>query len=606
MDPGPGKRDVTSTGFQILNGRLRGSGSAGAWGDRKIIFLEEDSTGVARADGLALWTVYVPMNKDATAGIGWATGTGVTTPLTTGHHWLMNEGYGRVSIPGTNVALTPTGDVARMGQFRTNEYLVCVVLRAQGAFYLVSSHAAHTNTGVANSTDRIGIPQFPSARLLWIEDSDTTTPMYPHFGILENIGPPNGHAWDNLYLNEITTWQNDQGLATFLDRITRADSTSTIGPAWTNDGSAVFGVSSNKAYCQTVSGHSVAWADSNLTGDGIWQCKITVPTTTTNQFGFMYRRVNSTNYMIAHNGGGNNLLIHKNVGGSFTQLASIPRTWTAAQTNTWTIITKGNYSQVYIDGLLMLDWVDDAATTTFTSADGFGPYVFNNVATGGRWDDFIAAPNILTLPEALQVGPAPHIFTAGSTIASDAFTAANGTAINGRTPDVGNAWTTSGAGWDIQSNAARNSNVNSTDTGYYAYINCGTTDVDWEASITSPASGDWFYVGALLRFTDVNNWIVVRMRMGADQPGNDEIEVVENIAGAPVIVMHQQFGDFYALNTTYTFKVQLKGDLLHLFCNGEPFGSYIVRVLTSNNHGMYHNSQDDGSVFNSITIKAIS
>jgi hypothetical protein len=607
-EPGTGStaglRDVTSAAFQILNGKLRVSGSAGAWGDRKMVFKTAGSAGYARADGLAMWTVYVPMNREADAGIGWAIADTVTTPLTTGHHWLMNDGYPRVSIPGKNVALSSVGDLAKIGAFRAVEYLIVVVLRATGAYYLVSSFAAHTRTGVANSNDYIGIPAFPDARVLWVDDATTTTPMFPHFGVLDNIGPPNGHAWDDVRVKSITSWATDAGLATFLDRITRADSTTSIGASWTND-VGVFGVTTNKVHCQTTVGHNIAWADSGLVGDGIWRCRITAPTSITNQFGFMFRRASLNNYCFIHNSGGDFLTVHKNVAGAFTQLQNTAFDWTGGQVYDICVITKGNQIQVYVDGTLIYDWFADGAGSTFTTATGFGPYCFNTTAAGGRWDDFMAVPSTVTLPADIQIGQDPHIFTAGSTLLSDAFTAANGTAISGRTPDTGAAWSVSGAGWEINTNRARNTNTNGADAGFFAYSNCGTADVEWESPILSAAAGDWIYCGALLRYTDANNWIVARLRMGADQPGNDEIEVVEMVAGVETVVLHQQFGDFYALNTTYTVKVQVVSDMLHMLVNGEPFGSLVTRVTSGNNHGLYHNGQDDGSSFASITVKAL-
>jgi hypothetical protein len=597
-----GSRDVTGALWKIIDGSLRGGmqPTSPTWGNSKITW-----DGQTRADGVALWALIQPTDRQADLGFGWASTIAVTDPTTNGHHWLVNDGYPRVSMPSKLVTLAASPDLGKSGVIRPTQYLVCIVMRAQGAFYLISSHAAHTRTGVANSNDYIGIPQYPQARVFWVDDATTTTPMYPHISALEVNGPTHLHYMDDLRVKVISPWASDAGLATFLDRITRADSTSSIGPTWTNL-VGTFGVSSNKAYCQATTGQNVATTNSGLSGDGIWRVRITAPTTTTNQFGFAIRIVNSTNFIILHNGGGNNLLIHKCVAGSFTQLASTPVSWVAGQTYELTTITLAGRYQVYLDGSILFDWesINDTAHQTGT---GFGPYTFNTTAAGARWDDFMAIPSTVTLPADIQIGARPSIFTVGSTIATDDFTAANGTALSGRTTTTGaKTWTTVGAGWEINTNKARNTNINSTEVNYFAYIDAGVADYEITADITSSAVNDWFYVGFVLRRSDANNLTYFRLRMGSDQPGNDEIEIWEVTGGVTLDTVKHQLGEFYTVSTTYAVKAQVVGRFMHIFVNGEPILGYVFSGgITGTGVGLYHNSADDGSTFDTFAVKAL-
>jgi hypothetical protein len=602
-----GLRDVTGSLWKIIDGSLRGGMQAvPVWGSSKVVWTTAAGAGITRADGVTLWGLIEPTDKQAHLGFGWATTTAVTDPSTNGHHWLVVEGYPAVSVPSILMYLSDQPDVGKVGAFRPTQYLVAVVLRATGAFYLISSHAAHTRTGVSNSNDYVGIPVYPQARVLWVDDATTTTPMYPHISALAINGPQHLHFLDDLRVKTISSWATDTGLATFLDRITRANSTTSIGAGWTND-VGVFGVTSNKVHCETTAGHNVAWANSGLTGDGHWRCKITAPTSVANQFGFMFRRASLNNYCFLHNGGGANIVIHKNVAGAFTQITSLPFTWTAAQVYDIDIICKGNQIQVYIDNDLKLDWFADGAGSTFTSAAGFGPYCFNTTATGGRWDDFMAVPLEVTLPADLQIGARPSIFTVGSTIATDDFTAANGTAISGRTTTTGaKTWTTVGAGWEINTNRARNTNTGGAEVDFFAHIDAGQADYETSVAITTKPSGDRLLVGIVTRYVDADNHTYLRILIDPGQPTNHEIELWERTGGVTLDTCKHQLGDHYDDATAYTLTVQVVGPLLHCFLGTEPILSYVFAgQITGTKTGLYHSGADDGSSFDTFTVKAL-
>ena len=609
-NPGPGTRDVTGALFEIIDASLRGGGqlTTPTWGDSKITYNSQ-----SRADGLALWILAKVMSFGG-IGLGWASSAAVTDPTTNGHHWISYEGYGRVSIPGKLITLSGSPDVGKLGFTRNEEYLVCVVLRAQGAFYLVSSHAAHTRTGVLNSNDYIGIPAYPDARVLWVDDTTTTTPMIPHISVEERIGPVHEPYFDDLRVKVIDEWATDAGLASFLDRFTRADSTTSAGPAYTVVNGGVGGVSSNKGYvvsnggarCQIVNPTAMA------SGDGIWKWQIVVPTNTAHQWELPYRYADANNWCMVQNVSGTTIQLTQVVAGSGGVIANYPYTQQAGETLDITVITKDAMHQLYVHEAgverAFVDWTADTASATVRAGTGQGFGSWSVAPTGFRVDNIMAIPSIVTLPADIQTGAVPHQFTVGATIATDAFTAANGTALNGRTTDTGSkTWTTVGAGWEINTNRARNTNIGGAETDFFAYVDAGVADYEVSVDVTTKPSGDRLLAGLVVRRTDANNHIFVRILIDPTQPNNHEIELWETVAGVTLDTCRQMIGVFYVDNTAYTLTVQAVGRFMHIFLGTEPIMSYVTSAnLTGTGVGLYHSGADDGSSFDNFAVKALS
>jgi hypothetical protein len=132
-------------------------------------------------------------------------------------------------------------------------------------------------------------------------------------------------------------------------------------------------------------------------------------------------------------------------------------------------------------------------------------------------------------------------------------------------------------------------------------------------NITTPAASDQIRAGVIVRFLDKDNFIVARLlRDDVAQLNSHEIELREVVAGVvvggdPGVVRKTNFKNFFQASTSYELKAQALGRMLHIYLNGIPVISYLIDTLvTSTNVGLYHDDDDDGSVFSDITVKALS
>ena len=207
---------------------------------------------------------------------------------------------------------------------------------------------------------------------------------------------------------------------------------------------------------------------------------------------------------------------------------------------------------------------------------------------------------------------APVIFTAGSTLGSDTFTDTNGTRLQAHTPTAGGAWTEHQGTWTIQSNRATVSaaaGVNqATQDASSANVEC-SVDVITPATFTTTT----LRAGIVVRRTDANNEIHARLFKDATQPGADEIELLEYIAGVGGVVHKVNLGSYFATSTTYALKVQVAADpnggddLLHVWLDGKPRISYKLSATNAGTrHGLHRDSIDDGAVFDNWVCKAVS
>jgi len=601
-EPGPGPRDVTGSRLYIDDESLRGGLGAAAWGESKLTYPSH-----ARQDGLALWAVVKFVDKNAEQGFGWASSAAVADPNTNGHHFINSEGYPRISTPGKLITLNGFPDVGKFGVVRATEYLVCVVLRAQGAFYLVSSHAAHTRAGVANSNDYPGIPSIADgqARVFWVEDSDTTSPMYPHAGFLNAVGPLHDNRYEDVRVEVVPEWATDAGLASFLDRFVRPDSTTSVGSGWVASG-GVGGISGNKAYIVSNSGSRtfIRRPGAASSGDGIWRWKVTVGSTPTNQIECHFRFVDTSNWCQIEFRGGSVWLVSVKAGAG-NVIANYPFALSAGQDIDVCVITKGDRYQLILNGTVLLDYVQDTTAANLTGT-GIGYGSWQTAAVGARWKNVMFVPSIVALPETILSGAMPHIFTPGATIATDDFTGADGTPLNGRTTTTGAKEWQADSGYELNGNRARNTNIGGAEVEYFATIDAETADYEVSISVTTKPSGDRLLAGAVVRYADSNNHIYVRVLIDPGQPSNHEIELWEIINGTSLDTIRQMIGGYYADNTAYTLKVQCVGRFIHVFLNNEPILSYVISSqMTGTRAGLYHSGADDGSSFDTFALSAL-
>lgn len=607
-EPGPGDRTVTDTESttKILAGHLRGLSqpTSAVWGESKIVW-----PSLARVTGRALAALIIPEDQEADLAFGWASAADIGDPSADGHGWFVGTGLDAIT-PGLKVVLNSVASGTRL--IRRMQYLAIAALNDVGAYVLLSTFG--TDTG--DSMDDVGIPQYPLARIIWIDHAGTTDPMFPYASGYDvaSGGYLHGHTVDDMRVVDVPTWTTADYLASFADRVTRANSTTSAGPLWTNR-VGVFGVSSNKIY-QTGAGNefTFATADAGI-ADGIFEFDLTVNSDwdgTNAFFGFVLRFVDNNNFLRFWNNGGQNFYLQTFVGGAFeaTIVAGpLPGgNLVAGQTYHFTVMTIGAKYKIWVDGAeWTTSWITDA-NNRFTTATNFGVYSHSAfTAKDTRWDNFYAHAHTVTLPTLLTKGAVPSVWTAGATLGSDTFTDANGTRLNAHTAEAGGAWTEVSGTWTVQSNKA---SVAHAAGDNIALQDVGVADVECSVAITNANPlGNVIFTGMVVRYIDASNNIIIRE---ADdliaQPDDHEIEVwVNTTADGPQLYGKTQMKVAYTAGGTRTLKAHVKGNLLEVFLDGAPRYTTVLpsSLASGTKFGLYEHDDDGGAVFDNWTVKAL-
>ena len=156
-----------------------------------------------------------------------------------------------------------------------------------------------------------------------------------------------------------------------------------------------------------------------------------------------------------------------------------------------------------------------------------------------------------------------------TTYVSDTFTAANGTALNGRTPSP----TDPGATWATQSGTAGNQTIQSNKASFACnnsredlVIDAGVSDGTIEATMTIPATGS---IGILMfRVQDVNNY----WQLTIDDTQTVLYRIVAGAVDYSSIVTQA-----HASGTPYTLRVTLSGNSV----SGEVVGETPIATTSS-------------------------
>lgn len=603
--PGAGARDATGTLWKALASRLRGGAqpSSPTWGNSKVVWTVAGGAGFARATGRTLYALIAPEDASDDLAFGWASATNVADPTTDGLAFLNDGGSLAATTPGKKVVIDPSGHFVRPIQ-----YLIGVTLNDIGAIMWLSTFSA--DTGGGGMTDQVGVPQYPSARVIWVDYADTTATLYPLVSALDSVGSyPNGHAIEDVRMVDVTAWSAADALASFTDRFTRADSNTTPGNNWVAT-AGVWGISSNALYNVSGSGFRTVYQPSVGSGDGIYQWKVTLSGTATDLFRLTMRHSTAGNYITLNSNGSTGALsLQIWVAGGFSSTIAnftLVTTLTANSTHVFTLLASGNKYALYQNGSACNAgaWSTDAGST-YLGAGGIGVGVANSNPTVFRFDDVQIWPLTFTIPAQLQTGAVPSIWTAGATLGSDTFTDTNGTNLTAHTPTAGSAWTARIGTWTIQSNRATCSTPTVGANGVTQAA--ATSDVEASIDIITPGSfpTNTVRAGIMLRYVDNSNYMYARLYKDA---GTSEIELTEVIGGSGAIVHKvdiQAAGVVAA--TTYTLKVQAKGGLVQVFLGGLPRISYYTQAGSplGTSHGIYREDTDDGCVFDTWSVKAL-
>jgi hypothetical protein len=608
--PGPGTWAITDTGNKLftLAGRLRGGAqtSTPAWGNSQLV-----AGNIARATGRTFVALISPTDQGADFAFGLGTSSPAGDPRTNGLGFLNEDANLDCISPGQKVELDKSGR-----RIKPIQYLVAVALNDQGGYVLISTFSADPATAFTTN-DQVAIPVYPTARILWVDYSDATSPLYPFISFLDDVGGyPNGHAVEDMRIVDVASWATADFLANFADRFTRADSNLTLGAGY-HAISGTWGISLNQAaYISGGGTFKTAYADTTNGGDGIYQWQITLTGTATNQFLLTLRHNNTTGDMIVLNSNGSTtaLSLQKWVANAFSSTIvnfTLPTALTANSTHTFVMFAKGNKYLLFQNGKVTgaAAWQSDSGNN-FLTANGIGFGVASSNPTVFRFDNVAVFPLSITLPSELQVGAKPSVLTGGATIGQDTFTDTNGTRLNAHTAESGGAWTESVGTWTV--NASNQASVSLAAGANFVTQNLSASNGEASIDVVIPVGLDNTKImraGIRLRYVDANGWLQARLYKDPSQIGSDEVELIESISGTSLVVKKLSLGTYFAASTTYTLKIQAFNDLILVFLDGKPIISYYTATgsPTGTKWGLYKETTDTtGCTFDNWSVKSVS
>jgi hypothetical protein len=197
------------------------------------------------------------------------------------------------------------------------------------------------------------------------------------------------------------------------------------------------------------------------------------------------------------------------------------------------------------------------------------------------FSEMAAYPASATLPAAF--GPPAEVPAGkGSALTTDAFTAADGTAL----ATYSASWTAHAGTWEVNTNRARMTAVGNG----YATRSTGAAGVDHEvrADILTPNTTptyptDW-YAGVFARYTDASNYVHARFLYQTNSP---EVEVWQKNAGVATLIGYINLGTGnLAPNTTRNLRLAVQGAQVAAFLDGECVVQAVTTVLTGTRAGI--------------------
>lgn len=595
----------------ITSDRLRGGGQdTPVWGQSKLVWVDTQYAGFARATGRTLVGLLLPEDTIVSADIafGWASAANIGDPRTDGLGLLTEDG-GEIDIIVPGIKIKLRGDDQR--GLRPMQYLIGITLNDIGAVWWISTFGTQSSA-VGNMTNST-IPKYPLAGILWIDRVNTTTTLYPYIQYFGKImgppeGYPNGNSLEDVRLLDVSTWAAVDALAAFSDRFTRVDSNTTAGNSWTPSVNSVWGISSNQLYFvsrSAVAQHFCNHDTGLANGNGIFYWEWIAPPAGAPCFFLYYRMTDSDNWYRITNaaGGSNNLWIQRRVAGVQVDLLTKAYTWTPGQTYHFTLAADGDRMVLAVDNVIQ--WTQSAASLgLLLTGTRMGVGEWAAPIAGERWDNVAAYPLQTTLPAVFDLGKIPTILTGGTIIAQDHFTGINGTLLSAHTPDIGPAWVHPVTNWTIQGNKA-DPVLHVSDTTWCVQ-DLGVTDCECQVTITLAAGCDRAFPGIVGRYVDTTHFIGARICWADYAPTGHEVEFLSN-AG----VLHKvNLGAYYTAGSTHTLKMQFKGDLIQVFLDGEPVISYYTTAAdpVGTKFGLqddYLTRSQEGHVFDNWIVRTL-
>lgn len=603
--------DAESKIFITLD-RLRGGGQdTPVWGQSKLVWETTQYGGFARVTGRTLVGLLLPEDTIVTADIafGWASADNIGDPRTDGLGFLTEDGGEQdIIVPGVKVKLR--GD----NQFnvRPMQYLIVITLNDVGAVWMISTFG--TASSAVGQMTASTIPQYPLASIIWVDNYNTLTPLFPYIQYFGVLTYPNGNSLEDVRVLDVSAWSAPDALASFADHFTRPDSALVVGNGWTVDASGVWGISSGQAYFVTrilAQTHFVIHDTGLANGNGFFVWDWTCPTAGTPYFFLFWRYQDASNYWKIHNFAGNFVYITRVIAGVETDVIAQAFTWVAGQTYHITLLADGIRVAMAIDNAIKTN-TSSAAWNFLTNATKFGFGESNLPKVGERWDNVAVYPLQTTLPAVFDLGKIPTILTGGTILAQDSFTGINGTNLTAHTPEIGPAWATDGSVWQITSNQADPVTPLIGQLNAFQELNTDDAEAQVVVAIPNPIPLNYILAGIVFRYVDVNNYCFARITHVDYAPTSDEVEMGYNNNGVLTILHKINLGSFNIAGTNRTIKVQTKDDLIQVFLNGEPIISYytVPSNPTGTKWGLHVDRrtgeiQDEGALFNDWIARAL-
>lgn len=584
---GEGYRDVFGSGFYAAASRCRGGNTS----EGKIVYKPDSGTsGWARSGGRTFCALMTPDDGDGDMSL-WLAETAGTL-----------NGYGIQFNDKTIDIIEPDGNIVRAlvvdgNPGRATSYLVGITLNeGRGAVYWVSALADYT------PTNEWPVYGYPNARILFISTLGTFSTVHPTIRANSGFSYPGGVAFEDVRLLDVADWAGEDGMALFADRFDRADSSTTLGAAWSVGASSVWGVSSNQAYCSTAQFQGRAVVNAGQ-ADVFVVAQITSGSVLSDWFGLCLRQASSSSntFMRLHNNGTANIYLQKFVDNGYdNEVFGTFASFSTAQTKRWLAGCFGDEFRIWLNGDETVIQPNLDTDSHHTEGTYFG--LFGDSASGQRWDYFAIYPISIALPDEFDSGAYPVLFTTYDTLATDTFTDANGTALAAHDA----AWATDDGTWTVESNRAQGAGSSGQ---LVVYQDVGQAAVQASVEVVMPGSVTSVRAGLCLRRVDVNNAVYIRTFVDdATQLNNDEIEVEEVIGGVVTVVKKCYLGNCFANSTSYTLFAQVSGDVLHVLLDDVHELTVFLSnaaLLTGEGAGLYREGGGNNVVFDDFSVVSL-
>lgn len=597
----------------ITGDRLRGGGQdTPVWGQSKMVWVNTQYGGFARATGRALVGLILPEDTivDADIAFGWASAVNIGDPRTDGLGFLTENG-GELDAIVPGIKIKPRID--DQYNVRPMQYLVVIALNDVGAVWMISTFGTATSAIKMSAPD---IPQYPLASIFWVDRSDITAILFPYVQYYGKImgpaaGYPNGNSLEDVRVFDVSAWSTPDALAAFSDRFTRADNPTAVGNGWAADATGTWGIIGGKAYYAAwIAGnrHYVIHDSGLANGNGFFTWDYTYPTAGVGNFELYFRYIDTNNWYVINNDNGNNVNLSRTIAGVYTQdFLTAPLVWAAGQTYHFTLFINGDWIVLAVDNVIK--WNTHGATLGFlTTATKFGFGEWFTPKVGERWDNIAAYPLQTALPAVFDLGKIPTILTGGMIIAQDHFTGINGTLLSAHTPDVGPAWAHPVTNWTIQANKGDPALDLALPT--FCVQDLGVTDAECQVTITLAVGCDRAFPGIVGRYVDSTHYIGARICWANYAPTAHEVELHYNKGSGGDVYHKINLDTYYVQGTTHTLKMQFKGDLIQVFLDGEPIISYYTESTSpmGTKFGLnedYLTRSQEGHVFEDWIVRSL-